>query len=86
MLHHLFQIAVGGGQQPEVAGHLPLAADGAATAFLEHPQKGFLHALGKFSHFVQEKSAAMGLGNQAAGGFIRAGEGPLLIAEQGAFH
>ena len=28
----------------------------------------------------------MGLANQAAGGFVRAGKGAFLIAEQGAFH
>ncbi len=84
--HHLFQVPVGGRHHPEIALLLPRAAHGTETAFLEHAQKGLLDLQGQFAHLVQEQDAAVGLLDEPHMTLVRRGEGPLLVAEEHAFH
>lgn len=83
---HLFEVTVRRGDQPKVTFDLPAASDGPEPTLLEHPQEGLLDLAGQLSHFIKEQRPAVGLTNEAVMGAVGAREGPLFMAEQGAFH
>ena len=85
-LHHLFQVPVGGGDDPHVHRYGAGAAHPADLLLLEHPQQLGLQVKGHVSDFVQENGSGMGELEQALfSALFGPGEGALLIAEQLAF-
>ena len=79
---HCRQVAVGGGDDPDVDAHGPFAADAHDLAVLDDAQQADLRGERELADFVEEERAAVGLLEPALPARGRAGEGALLVAEQ----
>ena len=55
-----FQVAVGGGDDPDIHIHFFVAADRADFLLLKDPQELGLHFQGQFANLVEENRAAIG--------------------------
>jgi hypothetical protein len=64
-INHRVKIPVGGGHQPKVAFHFPVASHRSKSVFLKHPQEGLLKLQRQLSHLVQEKGSPIGVLDQA---------------------
>ena len=76
------EIDVGGADQPEVHAHDPVAADRPVLALLQHPQQLGLEVGRHLADLVEQQRAPLGHLEQPFLVALRAGEGPLLVAEQ----
>ncbi len=82
----LLQVLVGGGDDAQVHRHGAQAADALNFPGLEHAQKLDLHIEGHVPDLVQKERARVGqLELAGPPALLRAGKGPLLIAEKFAF-
>ena len=83
--HLALQVAVGGGQHADVQRQRLARADPLHLALLQHAQQLGLQAQGHFGDFVEQDGAAVGQLELAGLRGDGAGEGALLVAEQGGF-
>ena len=79
---HLFQIAVGRGDDPHVHALRALGAERLELALLQHAQQLRLHRGAHGPDLVEEDRAAVGQRELAALGHRRAGEGAAHVAEE----
>ncbi len=63
--HFRGQIAIGAGDQLEIALHFPIRADRQKTLFLDRPQKHGLFVDAQFADLVEKEHAAVGRPQQA---------------------
>ena len=82
---HLFEILVGGADDPRVDRDRLAAADPLDHPLLQEAQQLDLQRQRDVADLVEEQRAAMGELDLALGGLDRAGEGALLVAEQFGF-
>ena len=76
------QVAVGGGDQPDVGLYRLVAPDSLERLFLQQPQYLGLHGQRCVADLVEEQRAAVALLELADAAAVGAGEGALLVAEQ----
>ena len=81
LFDHLRQIAIGGGDQPDIDFQRVRAADPLEFLILQHPQQLGLSAGAQFAHFVQKQGAAISEFKPALALSSRAGERALFMAE-----
>ena len=81
--HHVVKVAVGGGQEPEVAGLLLGVSHGPEGTLLQDPQEGFLDRKRHLSDLVEEKCALVGKLDEPDTAVLGPGEGPFPISEKG---
>ena len=86
LFHFLRQVAVGGGDDPEVRAPMGERTDRAEFLFLQDAQQLGLQVERQLADFVEERRAAVGRFDQAGLGRDRAGEGAFDVAEQLALH
>ena len=80
---HLAQVAVGGGDDPDVGPHRSLAAQRIELAFLDHAQQLHLGVQGHVADLVEEDRTAVGQLELALASLgTGAGEGAGLVAEE----
>ena len=79
--HQLAQVHVGGGDHPHVQGNGPRAPQPLHLALLERAQQLGLEIDPQGAHLVEEERAPVGELEPAQLARVRAGEGPLLVAE-----
>ena len=77
------QVAVGTGDQLEIAAGLAVAAHGQEALFFNSLEQHGLFVQAQFADLVQEQHALVGGAQQAGPVSGRAGEGAFLVAEQG---
>ena len=82
LLHFLFQVLVGGRQDPDVHGDFGGAADPEKVSFLEHPEQLHLHGRGHFGDFIQQDRAPGGHFQQPLFHAPGPGEGLFFVAEE----
>src|ERR1700730_592390 len=80
-LYQLFEVAVGGHDDPDIYLVRFFPANTFHFALFEHAQKFGLHGDGHVSNLIQEKSAAFGLFEFSGMPAGSSGEGPLFMAE-----
>ena len=78
----LLQVAVGGGDDPDIGPDRGAAADRRVLALLQHAQQPRLRFHRHVADLVEKQRAAFGLLEAADVTVLRAGEGALLVAEQ----
>ena len=83
-LDHPVKVLMCGSDQPEIALQLPLASHGPEAVLLEDPQEGLLDDCGS-SPTSSRKSVPPWACLTGRPGPFGAGEGALLVAEQGGF-
>ena len=76
------QVAIGGGDQPDVRALQPRAAETRELTLFEDAQQLGLDRRRHLAHLVEEEHAAVGLLDAAGLGVDRAGERAALVAEQ----
>lgn len=84
--HRILQAHVGGRHHAHVHRQAPARAQPHHLALLQHPQQLDLDGQRQVAHLVEEQRAAVGGLEPSGLGGEGAGEGPLLVAEQLAFH
>ena len=62
LLYVIFQIFIGGDDEPDIHFHYFFAAHGVEFSFLKHPQQLGLNPEGHISDLIQKEGALMGLG------------------------
>src|SRR5207245_16188 len=82
ILHHLRQVLVGGGENPDIDRNRAGPADAPDLLLLEGAQELRLHRHSEIARLVEEEGARGGLLEQPDLPGDGAGEGPLLVAEQ----
>src|SRR5690606_31776386 len=82
--HHVFELAVGGGDDAYIGAQSLVGAHGGELARLEHTQELHLSLRRELSHFVEEHRAAVGGFEYAGAGLFGVGEGAALMPKQGA--
>ena len=82
--HRRLQVAVGPGDQLEIAFDLLVAADRQEALFLQRAQQHRLFVLAELADLVEEQQALVGRAQQAGAIGRGAGVGALDVAEQGA--
>src|ERR1035437_10888441 len=81
-LRILLQVAVGGGDDPDIHRAGLLLADPLILLLLEDAQELALEREGDFPHLIQEQSATIGGFESAGAGFEHAGESAPGVAEE----
>ena len=81
LAHHLHQVAVGGGHDPDLDRSLLGAAHPPHSAFLDHAQELDLHSEGHFRNLVQKKRALMRLFENSLARLAGIGERPFHMSE-----
>jgi len=84
--HHLRQIAVGRGDDPHVDGHAALRADALERAVLQDAQQPHLRCGRELADLIEEQRPRVGALEPALPRRDRAGEAPLLVAEELGVH
>ncbi|MCY1350908.1 hypothetical protein D9M69_371540 [compost metagenome] len=86
LAHQVFQVLVGGGDDPHVDLHRRVPADPVELAVGQHAQQAGLGVGRHVADLVEEQGAAVGLLEASAALRGGTGEGALLVAEQFGFH
>ena len=81
----LAQIAVGGGNNPDIGFNGRYTAHGGVFALLEYTQQAGLRFERHVADLVEEQGSALGLFEAARHAGGRPGEGPLLVTEEFGF-
>ncbi|MNH33538.1 hypothetical protein D3C79_940640 [compost metagenome] len=84
--HHLFEVEVGGGEDPHIGATGDRVADALVFLVLDEAQQFGLQGQWEIADFVEEKRAPISLIDSPQGAFAGAGEGAAGVAEQLAFH
>ncbi len=82
---HLFEVAMGGGEDADIDGEDLVAADAGDDAFLEDAKELGLGGKGEVADLVEENGAALGLFESADAACDGAGEGAAFVSEEFGF-
>src|SRR5258708_6662134 len=82
LLHHFLQVAIGGGDQPNIDIDSLVAAEALKSFFLQHAQQLRLQAQTEVADFVEKKRSMIGGFHAALARQKRSGEGALFVTDE----
>ncbi len=82
LLHPLFEILVGGGDETNIHLFRPLGTDGFDLAILQYPQQPCLSGCRQFADLVKKEGAPIGAFDQPSVCGISTDEGAFLVTEE----